>query len=62
MSYKGYKVHITKDGETSAPSEKVYNQNGGVQAQSTTKAGTVEAGGRKKSNKYRYGVFRKTST
>ena len=42
--------------------KKVYNQNGGVQAQSTTKAGTVEAGGRKKSNKYRYGVFRKTST
>ena len=38
--------------------KKVYNQNGGVQAQSTTKAGTVEAGGRKKSNKYRYGVFR----
>lgn len=48
MSYKGYKVHITKDGETSAPSEKVYNQNGGTQAQSTTKAGTVEASGRKK--------------
>ena len=43
-AYKGYKVHITKDGnETGTPSELSFNENGGYQAQGG--AGPQAAGG-----------------
>lgn len=43
-AYKGYKVHITKDGnETGTPSELSFNENGGYQAQGG--AGQQAAGG-----------------
>lgn len=48
MSYKGYKVHITKDGEQSTPKERVYNQSGGVAVQGVTESGTLTSGAKGK--------------